>query len=228
MRLIESSVEIIPQESGLEGIYKQCELAGRTAYKSQDRITEGSAKKFVEALMKSNHGAVLEHGTVYLMISDGLPGAMANDGGGDIITFYENNPYSKVNYRYVGCGVYQNYITTNYRVLVENNKLEDLQYLCEPTEYHEKRVTAKFICNRSIAQEITRHRVFSFLMESQRYVAYNRDKFGGEITIIIPEWIKTRINDIASYDGNDDLARMSYTEALKDKRVLPCNEAVFY
>lgn len=37
----------------------------------------------------------------------------------------------------------------------------------------------------------------SFLMESQRYVAYNRDKFGGEITYIIPEWIKSRIYEIA-------------------------------
>ena len=75
--------------------------------------------------------------------------------------------------------------------------MSDLQYLSEPTKYHEKRVTAKFICSRSIAQEITRHRVFSFLMESQRYVAYNKDKFGGEITYIIPEWIKTRIYEYA-------------------------------
>ena len=97
--------------------------------------------------------------------------------------------------------------------------MDDLQYLCEPTEYHEKRITAKFICSRSIAQEITRHRVFSFLMESQRYVGYNKDKFGGEITIIVPEWIKARINDIASYDRNDDLAQIPYAEALMDKRV---------
>ena len=97
--------------------------------------------------------------------------------------------------------------------------MDDLQYLCEPTEYHEKRITAKFICSRSIAQEITRHRVFSFLMESQRYVGYNKDKFGGEITIIVPEWIKARINDIASYNNNDDLARMSYAEALRDGRM---------
>ena len=34
-------------------------------------------------------------------------------------------------------------------------------------------------------------------MESQRYVAYNRDKFGGEITYIIPEWVKNRIYDYA-------------------------------
>ena len=56
-------------------------------------------------------------------------------------------------------------------------------------------------------------------MESQRYVAYNRDKFGGEITIIVPEWVKARINDIASYDRNDDLAQIPYAEALMDKRV---------
>jgi thymidylate synthase (FAD) len=50
-----------------------CEIAGRTAYKSEDRITEGSAKKFVEALMKLKHGAVLEHGTVYLKVSHTSP-----------------------------------------------------------------------------------------------------------------------------------------------------------
>ena len=105
--------------------------------------------------------------------------------------------------------------------------MDDLQYLCEPTEYHEKRITAKFICSRSIAQEITRHRTMSFLMESQRYVAYNREKFGSGITIIIPEWIKTRINDIASYNKNDDLAQKSYSEALKDPRILPNDEAIF-
>ena len=220
MNFIESKVEIIPQDWSLDGIYKQCEIAGRTAYKSEDRITEGSAKKFVEALMKLKHGAVLEHGTVYLTISDGLhDGAFPNDEGTEIIKFYERNPYSKVNSKYVGMGVYYNYITTNLRVIFENDRLDDLQYLCEPTEYHEKRVTAKFICSRSIAQEITRHRTMSFLMESQRYVAYNRDKFGGEITIIVPEWIKARINDIASYNNNDDLARMSYAEALRDGRM---------
>lgn len=124
-----------------------------------------------------------------------------------------------MNVRYIGMGVYQNYITTNLRVIFENDRMDDLKYLCEPTEYHERRITAKFICSRSIAQEITRHRTMSFLMESQRYVAYNRDKFGGEITIIVPEWIKARINDIASYNNNDDLARMSYAEALRDGRM---------
>ena len=213
MKFRESKVEIIPQDWSLDGIYKQCELAGRTAYKSEDRITEGSAKKFVEALMKLKHGAVLEHGTVYLTIPyeplSSISGPERK---------YRYNKYSRViDDENLLHGVA--YITTNLRVIFENDWMDDLQYLCEPTKYHEKRITAKFICSRSIAQEITRHRVFSFLMESQRYVGYNKDKFGGEITIIIPEWIKARINDIASYNNNDDLARMSYAVALRDGRM---------
>ena len=220
MKLIESSVEIIPQDWSLEGIYKQCELAGRTAYKSEDRITEGSAKKFTEALMKSNHGAVLEHGTVYLKVSHTSPVAdryyMERM---DVAMFYAKNKYSKHKRVTKDHFHIDHYITTNLRVLFENDRMDDLQYLCEPTEYHEKRITAKFICSRSIAQEITRHRVFSFLMESQRYVSYNKEKFGNGITIIIPEWIKARINDIASYDRNDDLMQIPYEESLNDDRI---------
>jgi thymidylate synthase (FAD) len=189
-------------------------LAGRTAYKSEDRITEGSAKKFVEALMKLKHGAVLEHGTIYLRDELKLNEYNEPFSEWSHLCVYENNKYSKVsrNKNYI-------YVTTNLRVLMENDWMDDLQYLCEPTEYHEKRITVKFICSRSIAQEITRHRVFSFLMESQRYVSYNKEKFGNGITIIIPEWIKARINDIASYNRNDDLAQIPYAEALMDERM---------
>lgn len=213
MKLIESSVEIIPQDWSLEGIYKQCELAGRTAYKSEDRITEGSAKKFCDGLMKSNHGAPLEHGTVYLKAP--LQFDYDNHIECGALRKYQFNKFSKVNVDDDG----MMYVTTNLRVLFENGWMNDLQYWCEPTEFHEKRITAKFICSRSIAQEITRHRVFSFLMESQRYVSYNKEKFGNGITIIIPEWIKARINDIASYDRNDDLAQMPYAESLNDDRI---------
>lgn len=52
------------------------------------------------------------------------------------------------------------YVTLNYRHLVENNWLDDLQYLCEPTEYHEKRITVKFILPISISREFLRHKLF--------------------------------------------------------------------
>ena len=68
MRLIKPSFEIKEQELGLNGIYKQIEWAGRHCYKSLDKITENSAKEFVDRMIKSGHGAMLEHGTIYLRI----------------------------------------------------------------------------------------------------------------------------------------------------------------
>lgn len=37
--------------------------------------------------------------------------------------------------------------------------------------------------------EFVRHRVFSFAQESTRYCNYSKDKFGNEITCIIPCWM---------------------------------------
>ena len=68
MKLIKSSFEILEQEPGIQGIYKQIERAGRTCYKSEDRITEDSAEKFVNMIKDRQHTAMLEHGTVYLYI----------------------------------------------------------------------------------------------------------------------------------------------------------------
>lgn len=68
MKLVKPFFDIIEQPSSLEGIYKIIEIAGRTCYKSSDKITETSAKDFVDRMIKSGHGAMLEHGTVYLKI----------------------------------------------------------------------------------------------------------------------------------------------------------------
>lgn len=177
MKLIESKVEVIEQQPGLEGVYKQIELAGRTCYKSEDKITEDSAKEFVDRMIKSKHGAMLEHGTVYLEIAE------EDDDAGAVI-FFENNKYSKSVY-HEGLGYY--YVTTNMRVLVENGRLDWLRrYQCEPTEYHEKRITARFTCDRGVSHEIVRHRVMSFAQESTRYCNYGKDKFGNELTFIKP------------------------------------------
>lgn len=198
MQLINQSYEIIPQASGLEGIYKHIEKAGRTCYKSEDKITEDSAEKFVERMINSKHTAMLEHGTVYLEI--------AEERCDNLVEIFTNNKYSKVNY-HEELGYY--FITTNFRVLVENSLLHSLKYLCEPTEHHEKRVTVKFTTNQGILREFTRHRVFSFAVESTRYCNYSKDKFGNEITYIKPWWLeKPTINDWESrrlIEGDFDL-----------------------
>jgi thymidylate synthase (FAD) len=68
MNIINPNVELLVQQAGLDGLYKQIELAGRTCYKSEDKITDDSAKAFVDRMIKSKHYAMLEHGTVYLRI----------------------------------------------------------------------------------------------------------------------------------------------------------------
>ena len=152
MKLIESKAEYIPQEEGLEGIYKQIELAGRTAYHSQDKITPNSAKDFVDRMIKSKHGAALEHGIVYLCVPMEYS---------DIIYKYEREQYSKVGDAYNGhAGDWQSYpIVSNLRVLVENNWLDDLQYLCNPTEHHEKRYTFKLTTSIGVTRELNRHKL---------------------------------------------------------------------
>lgn len=182
MKLIKPSFTILHQAPGLEGVYKQIELAGRTCYKSEDKITPDSAKAFVERMINSGHGAMLEHGTVYLgMPIETIIPIEANGWGK-----YESNKYSKGGVVCSINGEKRVAITTNLRVLVENGWLDDLQYICEPTEYHEKRVCVKFICDRGVSHEFVKHRVFSFAQESTRYCNYSKDKFGNELTFIQP------------------------------------------
>lgn len=188
MKLIKPSFEIWEQPTGLEGVYKQIERVGRVCYKSEDKITEGSAKPFVDRMIKSGHGAMLEHGTVYLHQHqtyhyDGMYG---DDKYPDreFLSKYAQNKYSE----YVRIGD-EHYATTNMRVLVENGWLDDLKYICEPTEYHERRVTVHFVCDRGVSHEFVRHRVMSFAQESTRYCNYSKDKFGNELTFIIPCWL---------------------------------------
>lgn len=189
MKLIKPSFEIWNQPAGLEGVYKQIERAGRVCYKSEDKITEDSAKPFVDRMIKSGHGAMLEHGTVYLKVFNVIENS-------ELIDKYKSNKYSVVkegtevynchgDILYGGCKC----ITTNYRVLVENGWLDDLKYICKPTEFHEKRITVHFVCDRGVSHEFVRHRVMSFAQESTRYCNYSKDKFGNELTFIQPCWL---------------------------------------
>lgn len=56
-------------------------------------------------------------------------------------------------------------------------------------------VTVKFTTDRAIANELVRHRLASFAQESTRYCNYSKDKFGGELTFIIPSWVDWQIVD---------------------------------
>lgn len=195
MNLIKSSFEILEQNPGLQSIYEQIELAGRTCYKST-RPEGQTTKDFVDRMIASQHYAILEHGTVYLVErwKEGM----------EIKPKYDNNPYSKV--KIVNFyGETWKYITTNLRVLVENSWLDDLKYICKPTEHHEKRVTVRFILPIGISREFVRHRVFSFAEQSTRYCNYSKSKFNNELTFIIPPQL----------ESNDEL-KARWHKSMKD------------
>ena len=222
MKLIESKVEVIEQQPGLEGVYKQIELAGRTCYKSEDKITEDSAKGFVDRMIKSKHGAMLEHGTVYLKIT-GKRNEEKQCWEFPIDSYYHGfmrNKYSQVREIWAD-DVVTYYITTNLRVIIENGFTESLKYICEPTEHHEKRITARFTCDRGVSHEIVRHRVMSFAQESTRYCNYSKDKFGCELTFIKPSWYnKTLENKHGGFEKFLEDAQSLYISLL-DQGYLP-------
>lgn len=209
MKLINQSFEIIMQEDGLKGIFRQIERAARVSYKSEDKITEDSAEKFVrEVLIKRGHLAPLEHGTVYLTV----PYDYYNENPNikKLSEFYYNNPYSDVKstlYLKEGYPRHKQiyYITTNYRVLWENERFSDLKYYTPPKKDHSLRVSVKLITSRSITHELVRHRIFSFVQESTRFCNYSQGRFNSEITCIRPEWLtaeeeKEYINDLSEME----------------------------
>ncbi|MDN5552544.1 FAD-dependent thymidylate synthase [Prevotella sp.] len=174
MKILNPSFEIWQQENGLAGVYKLIEQAGRVCYKSEKNTTETSAKPFVERMIASQHTAMLEHGTIYL-------------------TAPKDTIYDKYNYNrfsIVATDDKNDYVTTNLRVIVENKWLDDLKYISNPTKNHEMRITVHFTTQVAITREFNRHRANSMAEQSTRYCNYTKDKFGSEISVNVPKWIK--------------------------------------
>ena len=77
----------------------------------------------------------------------------------------------------------------------ENNITDDscikfCKMLCErghEAAIEHSQLSVKFIIDRGISHELVRHRLASFCQSSTRYCNYSKDKFGNEITVIMPE-----------------------------------------
>ena len=67
MKIVKPSFEILTPIDGIS-ILKTLEIAGRTCYKSEDKITDDSAQAFVRKLIKSGHEAMIEHFNISVRI----------------------------------------------------------------------------------------------------------------------------------------------------------------
>lgn len=189
MKLIKQSFQFVNQKGfTLRDIYKHIEYCARISYKSQDKITDTSYEKFVNMLESRGHDRPLEFGTVYLSRTSQKEDNM------EWLDKYAYNPWSKFSFGNGSTrinGELRNtvYVTTNYRVIKEHHWEDDLQYLCEPTEYHHKRYTVHMILDRGVMDEFRTHVGLSHLAESTRYVNYSKKKFDSELTFIKPCWL---------------------------------------
>jgi len=184
MELIKPSFEIWEQGYKLEDIWYHIARCTRVCYQSTPKNDGETDEEFVKRVILRNgtienfeklHGAMLEHGTVYLTIPKDNEEAY----------HYGWNNYSKVVQE---TGGKYDYITTNLRVIYENDYLYDLKYICNPTEYHIKRFTVSFTTNIGVTREFNRHRVNSIAEESTRYCNYSK-KNDGQLKIGLPAWL---------------------------------------
>ena len=205
MKIVKSSVEILPQEKGVEGMYKLIERVGRTSYQSLDKITDDSYKKFLKMLYDRGHWAVFNLGAVYLSVPVDKYSEELNILGSKPYSSYTRWATKDDNYL----------ITTNYRVICQTGLQKEMEeFWCDPTEEHYHRVCTYWVCSRSIANELVRHRIMSFCQSSTRYINYNKEKFGSGLTYILPQWIYRVRDEIA--DTVDSLTGEKNREYLKD------------
>lgn len=171
-----------------EDLLKHIEYCGRTCYNSIDKMNDTSAEKFIRNLVNRGHGSVLEHGTVYLILPKKVLSYDTPEGKIQQSPYTFSAPIDDSSY----------YATTNFRVIVEafGNDFDAaydfvMRNQVAPDEGHQKRRTFKIVCDRGIANEAVRHRVFSFSQSSQRYI--NSTKSGFEF--VKPSWWKDSFED---------------------------------
>lgn len=207
MKIVEPQVELWKQEPTLEGAWHQIARATRVCYQSKPRDGESDEAFVNRVILKPAtredgsidfdkcHGAMLEHGTIYLTI----PGDIIFNTSVSISKYLQNK-YSRVILIH-GANDYVNdaCITTNMRVILENNWQDDLKFISAPT-YHAERTTFSVITDIGVTRELNRHRVNSIAEQSTRYCTYSADKFGNEITYTTNDFLASCMNDL-HFDG---------------------------
>lgn len=187
MKLINQSFEILEQKDfTITGIKKFIERCGRVCYKSEDRITDDSYEKFVNILEKRDHTRPLEFGTVHLKM-------YISDFHKLRDTLCINNIWNDqwIKYHYAGN---LTYVTTNYRYYLAIIKVfpsAEEDFDPQDDGLYPKRYTVHFITSRGIMDEFRTHVGLSHLAESSRYCSYDKNRFGNELTFIIPNWVNT-------------------------------------
>ena len=242
MKIINAQASVLVENDPI----KKIEKCGRVCYKSEDKITEDSAGKFVANIINRGHEAVLEHASFIFKVSRSV-----YDDLRDIVMFVENRYPVKMYLRFTDSEGY--IVSGNVRAwrdffrfagvppymddFVESNPILFPEFKkVPPSSFREgpvrqisvndlvsnyqrlvhEDVSVKFICDRGITHEIVRHRPASFCQESTRYCNYSNGKFGGEITVIKPCFFKENSTRYLNWFVACESAETAYNAILED------------
>jgi thymidylate synthase (FAD) len=159
------------------------ESAGRTCYRSEDKIVDGSGLKFVTNIWKRKHFSVLEHSNLVIRTRYKSKFPEIDIFNSPFFNFhiYKDRVYIGGNWRAWiewSCNAYT--IDDLPNILINTDKYEVVDKEDIPVQL--KAVTVEFVTDRATTHEIVRHRTASFSQESQRYVRYDN------VTFIKPWW----------------------------------------
>jgi len=186
MRLVKPGYKIFAASNKSELPYSYyepnnlIEVAGRTCYKSEEKITEDSSEKFVQMLKNRGHCAMIEHSWEKR---------------------YYNRPvpfYKFLNFLPTGKG--HMLVAGNVRAF-EEWPFPGKNDFCEPIKedtdliHKYKRwdmlsATVKLVCDRGVTHEQVRHRPPAYAQESTRWCNYCQDRFGNHLAFAIPIWLE--------------------------------------
>lgn len=225
IKITEPHVEILPQPRSLNDVWRNIRIAAQICYHSDgigDMTDEEWCRKtLIKDLnnLEVNHLTPFEHGTLYLIIPD----SVVNSIGCESI-------FSPYTIRHWNLNDNNWYVTTNMRVLLENEEEFLLDYIseCNP-DYHVPRISVIFDTNIGVSRELNRHRKNSVCEQSTRYCNYTKDKFDGNVNYMLPAWLNKNetertLNLLSNFDFlfdcNVDLGILVYLKAL-----IACNDA---
>ena len=245
MRVIPPSFEILDDYFKEGKVLEQIERCGRVCYKSEDKITPESAIPFIKGIIKRGHESVIEMANFVFEVEskereeffsffENIPRFCQSSNLGESKYLISGNPRS---FRDLAKRFPENQVIIairdeifkKYPIFFEDIetgalKKEVSARMLSPTEIDSldtgllvkhRCLLAHITVNRAVTHELVRHRVASYLQESQRYCRYGEERFGGEVQFIRPCFFEEGSKEYELWEEAMKRTEVLYLELLK-------------
>jgi len=243
MKIVKAGFSIL-ERNERRGNLAVIEQAARTCYKSEDKITENSAEVMVSSLIRNHHEAMLEHGDYIFEVTPSIyeqmcramqcirnmafaaPMLEMSVSSGRPIVSGNIRAWRELLRHDTGLEpFFAGYIDPLYiadseaKDMMPHRAVKHIHYDDIRDVFDKEthiRQTVKFIIDRGVSHEFVRHRRFSFAQESTRYCNYGKDKFGHQITFIMPCFLEEHSLSYVEWKRACSNAEQSYFRLLNN------------